>query len=78
MFVTQTTWNRYKKTPQPETILKPADFIPCDPEMTPQGPTSTSASITLFDESKKETEVEMLYGSSDRLIFSSLRFIYTV
>ena len=49
LFVTGTTWNRHKGTTQPETIQKPADFLPSDPEMTPQGPPSTSASKTLFD-----------------------------
>ena len=44
-----TMWNRHKGTPQPETLQKPAVFIPSDPEMTPQRPPSTSASKTLFD-----------------------------
>ena len=41
MSVTGTTGNRHKGTPQSETIQKPADFIPIDPKMTPQGPPST-------------------------------------
>ena len=49
LFVTGRTWNRHKGSPQPETIQEPADFIPTDPEMTPQEPPSTSASKTLID-----------------------------
>ena len=48
-FVTGTTWNRHKGTLLPEKAQKPADFIPNDPELTPQGPSFTSASKTLFD-----------------------------
>ena len=42
------TWNRHKGTPQPETIQKPADFIPSDLESRPKKIPSTSASKTLF------------------------------
>ena len=49
MFVTGTMWNKHKGTPQSEIIQKPADFIPSDPETTPQKIPSTSASKTLFE-----------------------------
>ena len=49
MFVTEPSWNRYKGTPQPENVQKPADFIPSDTELTPKGTPTTSASKTLFD-----------------------------
>ena len=36
--ITGTVWNRHKGTPQPETIQKPAHFLP--EEITPPGPSS--------------------------------------
>ena len=44
-----TSWNRHKGTPKPDIIQKPADFIPSDPERTPDAPRTISASKTLFD-----------------------------
>ena len=38
MYFTGTVWNRYKETPKPETIQKPADFLPED--ATTPGPSS--------------------------------------
>ena len=49
MFVTGTSWNRHKGTPKPDIIQKPADFIPSDPDLTPDAPKTISASKTLFD-----------------------------
>ena len=49
LFFAGTLWNRSKGTPQPETIQKPADFLPGDSELTATRP-STSATITLFDD----------------------------
>ena len=34
VYITGTMWNRHKDTPKPETIQKPADFLP-EEESTP-------------------------------------------
>ena len=36
--ITGTVWNRHKGTPKPETVQKPADFLP--EEVTPPGPSN--------------------------------------
>ena len=72
MFVTGTSWNRHKGTPKPDIIQKTADFIPSDPELTPDTPKTISAS-----KKSEETEGEMLRFI--RLVTSTvIRFMNSV
>ena len=54
MFVTGTSWNPHEGTPKHNNVQKPADFIPSDLELTPQGLPTTSASKTLFDSMQRD------------------------
>ena len=50
-----TVWNRHKGTPKPETVQKPADFLP--EESTPQAPLAE-----IKEEYEKRIGGEMFYS----------------
>ena len=82
MFVTGTTWNRRKRTPQLETIQKPADFIPGDPEMMPQGPQGPPGPVHISIQNPFRLILEGVRGGTDgssvRLTSTAFRFVNIV